>query len=166
MTDLGTLGGTVSYGYGINDAGQVVGQSVTADDGVYHAFLFSEGTMIDLGTLGGLMSYAYSINDAGQVVGSSYVGEIGEHAFLYSEGTMIDLNSLLPEGSGWELWEARDINNNGQIVGTGMFDGQSHAFLLTPDATAVPEPACSVLLTLGAVGVAFGVVRRKRRRVV
>jgi probable HAF family extracellular repeat protein len=30
------------------------------------------------------------------------------------------------------LTEARDINNDGQIVGNGIKDGQQRAFLLTP----------------------------------
>jgi hypothetical protein len=44
---------------------------------------------------------------------------------------MKDLNKLIPAGSGWMLQEAYGINNAGQIVGTGMHNGQEHAFLLT-----------------------------------
>src|SRR5215207_10175943 len=57
MKDLGTLGGTNSYAYGINDSGQVVGYSDTANSGP-HAFLYdSTNGMKDLGTLGGTNSY-------------------------------------------------------------------------------------------------------------
>ncbi len=52
MTDLGTLGGSDSYAYGINDSGQIVGGSYTSS-GDYHAFLYANGAMADLGTLGG-----------------------------------------------------------------------------------------------------------------
>src|SRR5262245_46099063 len=55
VTDLGTLGGTASYAYGINSAGQVVGYAYTSDNAAtIHAFLYQDGVgMKDLGTLGG-----------------------------------------------------------------------------------------------------------------
>jgi probable HAF family extracellular repeat protein len=52
--------------------------------------------------------------------------------FLYENGNLWDLNQLIPENSGWILKEATDINNDGQIVGSGEIDGEIHAFLLTP----------------------------------
>ena len=55
VTDLGTLGGSGSVGFGINNQGQVTGYSFTAT-GAEHAFLFSNGQMTDLGTLGGAYS--------------------------------------------------------------------------------------------------------------
>ena len=51
--DLGTLGGINTTAYGINNSGQVVGNSFDASGNV-HAFLKSPGQpMQDLGTLGG-----------------------------------------------------------------------------------------------------------------
>ena len=50
---------------------------------------------------------------------------------LYEKGVLIDLNSLIPASSGWVLTEARGINESGQIVGTGVLNGQERAFLLT-----------------------------------
>ena len=71
VTDLGTLGGTSSSAYGINAAGQVVGQSYTAAGPSYHAFItgLNGVGMTDLGALGRYGSSATGINDAGQVVG-------------------------------------------------------------------------------------------------
>jgi len=68
-TDLGTLGGDSSSAWGINDAGQVVGESFTAagpgPSGILspHAFITGPGGlgMRDLGTLGGDSSRAFGI---------------------------------------------------------------------------------------------------------
>ena len=51
VTDLGTLGGTDAWAYGLNSTGVVVGSALNGD-GNSHAFVWSESTgMMDLGTL-------------------------------------------------------------------------------------------------------------------
>jgi probable HAF family extracellular repeat protein len=124
MEDLHTLGGTVSGAYGINDAGQVVGES-DLGDGSSHAFLW-DGSMHDLGTLGGTISAAYGINNAGQVVGYSYLpGDSSYHAFLWDDTAnpkMRDLDSY------WRYSEAYGINDAGQVVGR-IYMESWHAFL-------------------------------------
>ena len=82
VTDLGTLGGSVSYGLGINASGQVTGTSYTTGDSAQHAFLISSPytPMTDLGTLGGSSSYVAGINASGQVTGYSYTTAVqSEH---------------------------------------------------------------------------------------
>ena len=148
MSDLGTLGGATGQGWGINVAGQVSGTSYIAGDASRHAFFYSNGIMIDLGTLGGTESLGLGINDAGQMVGASDIaGDVEKHAFLYSGGSLIDLNTLLPSGSAWTLSGAYDINNNRKIVGVGLINGETHAFLMT-----VPEPGTILLLGAGVMG--------------
>ncbi|PYS11765.1 MAG: hypothetical protein DMG15_16715 [Acidobacteria bacterium] len=89
--------------------------------------------MIDLGTLpGGTQSYAYAINNLGQAVGASDSSVSEQRSVLFDGGRVIDLNTLIPSGMGWFLTEARDINDSGQIVGTGIFNGHERAFLLSP----------------------------------
>jgi probable HAF family extracellular repeat protein len=131
MNDLGTLGGSYSKAYGINNSGQVVGDSFKAGDGAYHAFLYSGGTMNDLGILDGSSSAAYGINNSGQVVGYAYTaGNAALHAFLYSGAIMLDLNNLINTNTlGTYLYEARGINDSGQIIANG---NNSHAYILTP----------------------------------
>jgi probable HAF family extracellular repeat protein len=146
MIDLGTLGGNGSYGYGINDSGQVTGQSLTTEDASYHAFLY-DGAMHDLGTLGGSYSVGFGINASGQVVGfSATSGDIADRAFLFTSGTgMVDLNTLIDPLTGWELTYGSAINDAGQITGYGLIGGESRAFLLTP----IPEPTSLLLLVVG-----------------
>ena len=50
LIDLGTLGGTFSYGYDINNSGHITGISETLN-GEGHAFLYDGTTMHDLGAL-------------------------------------------------------------------------------------------------------------------
>lgn len=112
--DLGTLaGGNTSTAFGVNQAGQIVGESKYAGGGDYsRAFLWEDDTMTDLGTLGGTVSRAYEINAHQQVVGYSSVGTGALHAFLWDAGEMTDLGTL-----GGTTSIAFSINDAGQVVG-------------------------------------------------
>jgi probable HAF family extracellular repeat protein len=132
LLDLGTLGGTYSSGYAINDSGVVIGDSALAGDSDYHGFIFRNSVLTDLGTLGGGFSSSWMINNASQVVGVSANSAGQRHAFVWANGVMVDLNSVLPAGSGWELTGAYFINDNGQIAGDGLYQGQPSWYLLTP----------------------------------
>lgn len=138
FTILGSLARTNSYssnylcgGQAINDLGQIVGDSNSSKGGQAHAFVYSDGKMKDLGTLfKGGSSCACGINNRGQIVGLAYLEEWNSHAFLYSDGKMVDLNvryaSLLVSGASKQtgficLSEARAINNQGDIVGQGIY---------------------------------------------
>jgi probable HAF family extracellular repeat protein len=136
MVDLGTLGGSNSEAFGINDAGQIVGAADTLG-GESHAVLWQQnGDKVDLDTLGsGTVSVALSINRAGQIVGWSDIAPKPDdkdkpppdsHAFLYQGEEMVDLGTLDGIGDSAALW----INDAGQIVGVSdTLDGESHAVL-------------------------------------
>jgi len=132
VLDLGTLGySTMSRD--ITGSGDVVGYSQLAQDGPYHAFIWSESRgIVDLGTLGGTASFAYAANAHGQVVGGAMLpGNTAYHAFVWTRhGGMVDLSTLGGTGS-----EAADISVDGAVVGNSQFMGDqpysSHAFLWT-----------------------------------
>ena len=160
MQDLGTLPGALSsIARGINDLGQVVGEStfprIGPPEPETHAFLWTPGLgMQDLGALGsGLTSsIAFDINNAGQVVGRSFLAkfvpppidpETGSHAFLWTRGEgMRDIGAL----SGGESI-AYAINDAGQVVGRSYVSRSMsvsyHAFRWTP---------AEGMLDLGAFG--------------
>ncbi|HTU44711.1 MAG TPA: hypothetical protein VMF91_06595 [Bryobacteraceae bacterium] len=71
-------------------------------------------------------------NSAGVAVGSSNVQAGAPHAIVISSGNITDLNSQVRQDSGWTLTVAAGINDFGQIAGTGIYQGQTQAFLLTP----------------------------------
>lgn len=138
MTDIGALANSTTLAVGINDSGVVVGSSQVQTR--FHPFLWQSGVMIDLGRLSPNSSaYAQSINNKGQVVG--YDNSVtGNHALLWENGTVIDLNTVVDSAWAWSLQNATDINDNGQIVGFGLHNGQSRAFLLDPVKIRVTSP--------------------------
>jgi probable HAF family extracellular repeat protein len=135
--------------FAINDKGEVAGGTLAND--AETAYLYSGGVMTDIASLG-IYSRAYAINNLGQVVG--IYGEpygVPTHAFLYSGGVETDLDSLLPANSGWQITRAVGINDAGQIVGSGYYNGVPEAFLLDTDPpTPAPEPSSLGLLAAGA----------------
>ncbi len=132
MCDLGTLGGHACEADGINDLNQIVGTSTTADD-EDHAFELSDGIMYDLESPGPTLCQALKINNNGIVVGHWLAGsQLSGRAMVWIDNCVYDLNNLIPKGSGWVLEDARDINDNGVIVGLGKHYGISRGFLLTP----------------------------------
>ena len=56
-----------------------------------------------------------------------------ERAFLWDNCETVDLNDRVAPDSGWQLLRATAINERGQIVGYGLFQGQQVGFLLTPE---------------------------------
>jgi len=132
---LGTLAtGTSEQGdsaaRGVNDAGEVVGQSTVYDTPTHYtlrgAFLYSHGVMTSLcGPAGphNRDSTAVAINNAGQVAGwsdsSDTLGVSSTRAaFLYSGGAMISLGSLGTDPDGHGSSQAVALNRSGQVTGT------------------------------------------------
>ena len=126
ITDLGSLGGSPVYGYGVNSSGLVAGTSFTTGNAAFRAYISDGVTISSLGTLGGANSEAFSINDAGQVTGYAYAQTNGpNHAYLWNGSVMIDLGTMGKFNS-----IGYGINNSGQITGSAYNDSNDQlAFL-------------------------------------
>ncbi|GJM23095.1 MAG: hypothetical protein DHS20C15_30100 [Planctomycetota bacterium] len=118
----------------VNNTGTAVGLQAFPS-GAWHAALWVLGVgAIDAGTLPGKdYGELYSVNDAGYAVGGSYTDPLDSVAVLWDGDTLHDLNDLLPAGVDAHLFEAREINANGDIVGSALVDGHFRAFLMLAD---------------------------------
>lgn len=135
VTNIGTLGGNDSVALSINDLGEVVGYSKTAD-GEVHAFRYFRDAMFDLSTLGGKESFAYLITNSGILLGDSKTRENILRPFMGAPNS-----SLFNLGDDpHQFGSALGANNAGQVVGFRFVKdehSQSHkrAYLYTTNRT-------------------------------
>lgn len=162
-TDIDGVG--LSEAVAINSSGLIAGTSDVYD--VYHvskghaAFLYDHGTLLNLGNLGtDILGNGYSqtldINEIGQIIGVSTLYDanhafVEDRPFFYSGGVLYDLYSLLPQNSGWSNLTLFDLNDVGQIVGYGLYNGQTTAFVISPNAVPEGDPI-ALLAGLFSVG--------------
>ena len=122
ISDLGTLGGSESGAYAINNKGEVVGWSDkggASGDLLYtDAFIWQEGTMHALSLVLAQHPFpaAFALNDRGQVLvhaephtrGTARLDiPMSSYALLWQNNTVTELRSLTPN----------TLNNKGQVVG-------------------------------------------------
>lgn len=108
--NVGTLGGTSTWVYGLNDSGQVVGGSTT-DTGLFHAFLWKNGVgMTDLGISVGNDSKAMAISNNGNVVGRTDLGTSQPRVFFWNTGGTTYMGTDAVPNS---------VNNQGMVAGMG-----------------------------------------------
>lgn len=133
LRGLGFLpGGTLSRGFGVNDAGQAVGASTNAS-GRWEAFITDPGGSGELEGLGFLPgvseSSARAVNPDGWVVGGS-----GRDAFISG-----------PDGAGLRRLEgypgdyydmaALDINRSGQVIGYVADGNREFGYITGPNGS-------------------------------
>jgi len=131
MIAIGNLGGDYTQANDINNFDVIVGRSRDAS-GNFQPFIWQAGTMTPLPTLGGLYGEAKSLNDFDDVVGYSTDTSSQQYACLWQNGGAINLDTSIAPGSGWLLTGANDINELGEICGTGYLNGVQRAYKLTP----------------------------------
>lgn len=132
---LPTLGGNNAQASGVNNRGDVVGVSETANLDAcspnflqVEAALWRDGNIIELPPLpGDPDAQAFAVNDGGEIIGLSGCATGAVHALVWHNGTPLDLGNL-----GGEMFNVPSaINKLGQIVGqSDLFgDATHHAFL-------------------------------------
>lgn len=127
-------GWELTHARAINASGAIVGWGLRR--GRERAYLLANGKITDLGVLRrGTNSFAFGLNNSNHVVGATTLRGGDEQAFLWRNGRLLRLNDLVSRDSGWELREARGINDGGDIVGWGTLGGRERAFLLSPVQT-------------------------------
>lgn len=124
-----------SYATAINDKGLIAGIS---DTGIYSQTPVTWSpdaahTVQKLQLLPGeLTGWVTGINNLGQVIG--WHGPNSAPA-VWIQRKLIDLQSALDaSGDGWTISTVSQINNLGQIVGSGFHNGQFRGFILSPVA--------------------------------
>jgi probable HAF family extracellular repeat protein len=154
LNDLGTFGGNNAIALAINDRGHIVGRADTTtictscpagnQGQLHHPFFWKNGTMIDLGLIpGDDVGTAFSINSKDQILISSTrcihirpddsCDGVRYHALLWENGAVFDLQTLVDGGSDIPVNQVTNINERGEIAGTGVLpNGDMHAFVLIP----------------------------------
>ena len=161
-TAHGTTGSSISAPWqpsAINDAGQTNGYAPytwMGSDGVsrassqaafwdpafgLQALGFPADTTLPPGS-GWTRGWSAGINNSGTLLGAAQARDLTAYPFpvtvntvwIWTAATGIhDLNANPSiAGSGWFLTQVNGVNDKGQIVGTGTFNGQTRGFLLTP----------------------------------
>ncbi len=128
IQDLGTLGGYISIGQAINDAGEIVGESsFTTAFHTVDAFIYENGQMQDLNDLIDpalkiTLTSATGINSSGQIVANAGnsaaylltpVPEPGTCWMLAAAALVMYLGRLVPKlGERCKLWTRTERNHN------------------------------------------------------
>jgi probable HAF family extracellular repeat protein len=113
MRDLGTLGGTLAMTTGMNNRGEVIGESGLTGDNTVAPFLWNGKKMIDLGSFGGGFGETHWINHRGDVAGDSFTTSATFDGFLWRNGRLIDLPPLPGTVNAFP----QSVNDRDQVVG-------------------------------------------------
>jgi hypothetical protein len=152
--EVGALpGANGALTFAVGNGGHVVGSSMM-NQGSGMPFIWSDANgivAIPLAT-GTSEGSARAVNTAGWVVGQD--SSAFSIPFLWDGMTTYRLADLLPPGSGWDLStntssSALGISDNRVIVGTGVHNGETHAYAMVP-VTSSPTPSPTVTPTATA----------------
>src|SRR6266480_2245685 len=146
--EVGALPGfNGALAFGVSNTGYVVGSSML-NQGSGLPFIWSDQGGIAAIPLapGTSEGSAKAVNSAGWVVGND--SSAFSIPFFYDGTNTYRLADLIPPNSGWDLSmntssSALGISEDGVIVGTGVHNGETHAYAMVPVApspTPTPTP--------------------------
>ena len=153
VTDLGVVPGAItSQARAINNNGHIaIGASfIEGENIVSRSFLWDGEQLVPLGLLPGFdRCAAFDINDFDQIVGicNKVINPNDRQAFIWQQGVTASLIDLIVTED-FTFTRAVAINNAGQITGSGGFQMDAAALLLTP-RTCTADLNCD-----GLVGIA------------
>jgi hypothetical protein len=145
--EVGALPGmNGALAFGVSNTGYVIGSSML-NQGSGLPFIWSDqGGMVAIPLASGTsQGSARAVNSAGWVVGND--SSAFSIPFLYDGTNTYRLADLIPPNSGWDLSmntssSALGISENGVIVGTGVHNGETHAYAMVPVAPSpTPKPS-------------------------
>jgi hypothetical protein len=149
--EVGALPGlNGALAFGVSNTGYVVGATML-NQGPGLPFIWSDnGGMVGIPLATGTSEgSARAVNSAGWVVGDD--SSAFSIPFLYDGTTTYRLADLIPPNSGWDLSmntssSALGISEDGVIVGTGVHNGETHAYAMvpvSPSPTPTPSPTAT-----------------------
>lgn len=140
--EVGALpGANGALAFGVSNAGHVVGSSMM-NQGSGLPFIWTQAngmTAIPLPT-GTSQGSARGVNSDGWAVGTA--SSAFAIPFVYDGTNTYRLADVIPAGTGWDLSTntssaALGISEDGVIVGTGVLNGDIHAFAMVPVSTNI-----------------------------
>jgi len=137
--EVGALAGlNGALAFGVGNGGHVVG-STMLNQGSGTPFIWTQaGGMVAIPfPTGTTQGSARAVNSSGWAVGTA--SSAFAIPFLYDGTNTYRLADLIPAGTGWDLStntssSALGISDSNVIVGTGVFNGQVHAYAMVPVA--------------------------------
>lgn len=115
------------------------------------AFRWDVGTgLTNLGSEIAHATWANAINNSSLVVGAVMQDFINRQALLWDGEIAYNLNVLTQNAESWNLIDATDINDAGNIVGIGLVEGQYRGFLLKPIVASVATADMSINIRRGS----------------
>jgi probable HAF family extracellular repeat protein len=132
---IAPAGSRSSTALAINNSGQILIQGFSPNQ----VFLRDHDRLTPVALSPEFASQPLALSDCDVIVGEYGTSSDYYHAFIWDrQNGFRDLNRLVDKAEGWNLESAVDINERGEIIGSGDHESESDAgFLLVPEEPAI-----------------------------